>query len=160
LLRDAGADVMGIALYATLSQVLAALAQAAAGRAADRLSLKGATLVVVVSLWLSIAGLGLFSRSLWGVSAFGALSTAAAWSLSVLIPSLVARAAASHERGRVLGWVHLWWNLGMVLGALAGGALIGWRPGAPFWLAAAVNLVTLAMAARFFQLQREGVGGD
>ncbi|MBN1399692.1 MAG: hypothetical protein JXA74_02580, partial [Anaerolineae bacterium] len=94
------------------------------------------------------------------VSAFGALSTAAAWSLSVLIPSLVAHVAAPHERGRALGWVHLWWNLGMVLGALAGGALIAWRPGAPFWLAGIANLATLGLAVRFFRIQRASVSED
>ena len=64
------------------------------------------------------------------------------------------------ERGRALGWVHLWWNLGMALGGLAGGALIEWQPGAPFWVASAGNLATVALAVRFFNVGTEAASAD
>ena len=155
LLLGAGATKMTVALYATVSQVVACLAQVAVGRAADRLSLRRTTLVVVGALVVAILGLGAVPGALWGVFAFGTASTAAAWSLSTLMPSLVSRVAKADERGRTLGWVHLWWNLGMVVGSMAGGALVSWRAGAPFWVAGALNLVTLGLAARFF---RRGAG--
>jgi MFS family permease len=152
LLYDAGASKMVIAWYATVSQVLAALAQVAAGHAADRLSLRPATLTASLALTLSILGLGIGAGHLWGLLVFGTVSTAAAWSLSALMPSLVARAAPPEGRGRALGWVHLWWNLGMTLGALVGSALVQYSPGLPFWLAGGLNLITVGLVVHFFQL--------
>jgi MFS family permease len=157
LLYDAGANKMVIAWYATVSQVLAALAQVAAGHAADRLSLRRATLTATVALTLSILGLGIGAGRLWGLLVFGTVSTAAAWSLSALMPSLVARAATPEGRGRALGWVHLWWNLGMTLGALVGSALVQRSPGLPFWVAGGLNLITVALVVHFFRL---GVRGN
>jgi len=151
MLHGAGASKMLIAIYATVSQVAASLAQVAAGRAADRLSLHGTTLCVVSALLLSILGLSAVTGRLWGVFLLGTLSTAAAWSLSTLMPSLVARATQPAERGRALGWVHLWWNLGMVLGSMAAGAFVAWHPGLPFWIAGLLNLGTLGLAVRFFR---------
>ncbi len=160
MLLDAGATKMLIAWYATVSQVLAALAQLASGRAADRLSLRGATLVASSALVVGILGLGCSAGQLGGVFAFGALSTAAAWSLSALMPSLVARAAPTEARGRALGWVHLWWNLGMVLGAMVGGALAQLSAGLPFWLAGAMNLVTIGLVVRFFRREAPLVSAE
>jgi MFS family permease len=156
LLYDAGASKMVIAWYATVSQVLAALAQVAAGHAADRLSLRWATLTATLALTLSILGLGLDAGRLWGLLVFGTVSTAAAWSLSALMPSLVARAAPPEGRGRALGWVHLWWNLGMTLGALVGSALVQRSAGLPFWVAGGLNLMTVLLVVYFFRLGLHG----
>jgi MFS family permease len=150
LLDAAGASKTEIALYATLSQVFAALSQVAVGWAADRLGLRGPTLAVLTSLLAGILGIGTFPGERIALFAFGTLSTAAAWSLSTLLPLWTARIAPPHERGRILGWVHLWWNGAMITGSMAGGVLIEQGASLPFLVAGALNLVTIPLALGFF----------
>jgi predicted MFS family arabinose efflux permease len=90
---------------------------------------------------------------LWSVFAFGTGGTAAAWSLSTLLPSLVARVTEPAERGRVLGWIHLWWNAAMIAGSLLGGALYDRGAGLPFLIAGALNVASVGLVFVFF-------GGD
>ncbi len=151
LLADAGASKTVMALYATISQVIASLSQAAVGRIADRWGNKWPTVSAYGTLVLSVIATGLFPDRLWGIFVFGTVGAAAAWSLSTLLPGLVARATASQERGRVLGWIHLWWNLGMIVGSLVGGALFERWIGLPFILAGTLNLLSIALALLFFR---------
>ena len=97
--------------------------------------------VLVASAW----GTGLWADSLWGVFVSGSLGAAAAWSLSTLLPSLVARATEIEERGRILGWIHLWWNVAMILGSMLGGALLDTWTGLPFYLAGALNVIAIGV---------------
>ena len=151
MLDDVGASKTLIALYATVSQILASLAQIVAGRAADRLGCKVPTLVTFALLALSVSATGLLPGALWAIFVFGSLGASAAWALSTLMPCWVAQVTPSAERGRVLGWVHLWWNLGMVLGSLVGGALFERNVGLPFLVAAGGVLVATALAVAFFR---------
>ena len=152
ILNDSGASAGTIALYAMASQATASLGQIIVGRAADRLGSKWPTLVVFTILIISIFGTAVFSSRLWGILAFAILGITAAWSLSTLMPSLVARAATIQERGRVLGWVHLWWNLGMILGSMAGGAAYTRGAGVPFFIAGFANLCAIVLAFLFFRM--------
>jgi len=152
LLSAAGASKSTIALYATISQVCASVGQVAVGRAADRLSCKWVTVGVFSLSVASILGLALFPDRLDSLFALGTLSTTTAWSLSTLMPSLVARGSEPQVRGRVLGWVHLWWNLGMVVGSMAGGVLYRVMPGLPFLVAGGLNAVALTLVFLFFRL--------
>jgi MFS family permease len=149
-LHDAGAAMGVIALYATLSQVLASVAQMVVGRAVDHLGPKEVTVATFSVLVVSILGLGVAPGRLWCLWTFGCLSTAAAWSLSTLMPSLVARVTEPAARGRVLGWVHLWWNLGVIVGAI-GVALLPWGRGVPFLAAGVLNIAALVLAFTFFR---------
>jgi MFS family permease len=150
LLVAAGASKTTVALYATVSQVCACAGQILVGRIADRHGPKGVTVATFCLLVISILGTALAASRLWGLFVCGTLGTTAAWSLSTLMPTLVARVTERHERGRVLGWVHLWWNLGMILGSLAGGVLYRWGAGWPFFLAALLNLVAIVLVFAFF----------
>jgi DHA1 family tetracycline resistance protein-like MFS transporter len=96
-------------------------------------------------------GLGLAGERVWAIYLFGAIGTASAWSLSVLMPCLVADTIKAEERGKVLGWLHFVWNGGMLVGSLLGGALFAWRAGAPFLVAATMNLGAVALAMAFFR---------
>jgi MFS family permease len=156
LLDAAGANKTTIALYATLSQVIASLAQVIVGRAIDRVGSKWPTVITFLILVTGILGTGLLFRHLWAVFVFGTVGDAAAWSLSTLLPSLVARVASAEERGRVLGWVHLWWNVAMILGSLLGGALFDRWMGLPFMIAGMLNLLSIALTFSFFRLFRQG----
>lgn len=111
LLSSSGASKATIALYATISQVIAALAQIATGRAADKLGLRRPTMAVLAALVVGILGIAAAPRQVSALALFGSLSTAAAWSLSTLLPLWAARVTAPQHRERVLGWVHLWWNV-------------------------------------------------
>jgi DHA1 family multidrug resistance protein-like MFS transporter len=152
LLDAAGATKTIIALYATVSWVVASLAQGVVGRAADRLGPKSSTAMTFGALLVSVLGPGLWPSNLWVVFTFGTVGIAAAWSLSTLLPSLVAEATVPEERGRVLGFIHLWWNLAMVVGSMAGGALFEIASGLPFLVAGAANLFSLALLFVFYRL--------
>jgi len=140
-----------VALYAVLSQVMASLAQLMTGRAADRWGPRIPTLTALGVLVASTAGLAGFSAHLWSFYTFGVLAACAAWSLSSLMPRLVIEVTAPDERGRVLGVVHTFWNVGMVVGSLAGGMLVELAVGLPFFASAVLNLATILLAISFFR---------
>ncbi|RLC76405.1 MAG: hypothetical protein DRJ03_18925 [Chloroflexi bacterium] len=145
-----------VALYAVLSQVMASLAQLMIGRAADRWGPRIPTLMALGVLVVSAAGLAGFSAHLWSFYTFGVLAACAAWSLSALMPRLVIETTAPDERGRVLGVVHTFWNVGMVVGSLAGGMLVELAVGLPFFASAVLNLATILLAISFFRSAGKG----
>lgn len=153
LLVNRGADSKTtVALYATVSQVLASLAQIGAGRAADRWGADWPTRIAFGVLTSSVFGLALTGSELWGLFLFGVTAACAAWSLSTLMPTLVSIAAPAEERGRVLGALHLLWNLAMMIGAMLGGALLSIAVGLPFFVAGLLNLGALALTMLFFRM--------
>jgi MFS family permease len=143
-----------VALYVTLSQIAASLAQMLAGRISDHWGRRWPTLVAFGTLIVSIGGIAIFARHLWSFYTFGVLAACAAWSLSALMPGLVSDTTEIGDQGRVLGLMHVFWNAGMVVGALVGGALVEMAVGLPFFVAAALNLVAIVLAASFFRLAR------
>ena len=152
LLDAAGASKTIIALYATVSSVMASLSQAVVGRAADRWGPKESTAITFGVLLVSVLGTGLWPSHLWGVFVSGTIGIAAAWSLSVLLPSLVAEATIPEERGRVLGFIHLWWSVAMIVGSMAGGALFEIAAGLPFLVTGLPNLFSIALLFVFYRL--------
>jgi len=156
VLRAAGAPNSLVALYATVSSVVAALAQLAAGRLADRRGGKAPTVAAFGLLGLGALAVALFPSSLPAVFAGATVLMAAAWSLSALMPVLVARVTAPEERGRALGFLHLFWNLAMILGSLTGGVLYEVRPGLPFAAGAAALAIALCLSLRFFRVTEPG----
>lgn len=155
-LDELGASRTSIATYAMVSQILAAVAQYAVGRAADRMHPGRPTLITLAALVVATTCGGLLITRLWAVFVFGALGTMAAWSLSVLLPTLAAQTAEPEERGRVLGWVHLWWNAGMIAGSLLGGALYPTHHGLPFLLAGLLNAGAIGVALLFVRTVAHG----
>jgi MFS family permease len=158
LLHSARATKTTIALYATISQVVSTAAQLVSGRAADRARqkrghMRGPTLVVFAAFIAGIFGLAALPGRVPGLFVFGTLGIAAAWSLSTLLPLWVARVTPQEERGRVLGWIHLWWNAAMVAGAMTGGALVERWPSLPFLIAGVLNLGTIGLVIAFFRLK-------
>jgi MFS family permease len=156
LLDAAGASKITIAWYATVSWTAASLSQAFVGHTADRWGSKSTTALTFGVLFISSLGLGFWHASLWTVFSFGSLGISAAWSLSTLLPSLVAEAAAPEERGRILGFIHLWWNLGMIVGSIVGGALFEVRRGLPFWVAGVGVLGAVGVLRWFYRRVKEG----
>ena len=130
-LKKAGASNQQIALFATASSVFATLAQLAAGRIADRASWKAPTAGAYLLLAASSLAVGAWPGNLWVVFVCGTLGIGAAWSLSTLLPTLVSKVTVPAERGRVLGFVHLFWNLAMILSSLTGGFLFEAWQGLP-----------------------------
>ena len=143
-----------VALYLTVSQVAATLAQVLVGWAADRWGRHWPTLIAFGTLIASALALGAFSSQLWGLFALGVLGTCAAWSLSVLSTCLVSDATPAEEQGRVLGLLALLWNAGMVTGSLIGGALLDLSTALPFYVVAAVNVPTILLMLLFTRLQQ------
>ena len=58
--------------------------------------------------------------------------------------------AGEAEQGRVLGLTELAWSLAMVSGNLAGGQLVEFDVGLPFWIAAVLMLPAMLVAWRLF----------
>jgi len=141
-----------VALYITTSSVLATLAQVVVGRAADRWGSRRPTLVTYSILVCAIVGQGIFATQLWSYYVFGVLGIAAAWSLSTLMPVLIAESTDVEERGRVMGALDILWNLAMIGGAMIGGALLELAMGLPFAVVAVLNVAAIAVAVSFFRL--------
>jgi DHA1 family multidrug resistance protein-like MFS transporter len=141
-----------VAIYVTLSQVVATLAQIVVGRAADRMGSRRPTLVTFGILVVAIVGQGMFATQLWSYYVFGVLGIAAAWSLATLLPILVSESTAIEERGRVLGALHVLWNLAMIGGSMLGGALLEIAVGLPFAVVALLNIAAIALSVSFFRL--------
>jgi MFS family permease len=152
LLMNRLADTkMTIALYGTASQILAAGSQLLVGWASDRWGPRWPTLAALVALVSAAVGLGVTGAALTGLFLFGILGNCAAWALSTLVPCLVSRIVPATEHGRVLGLVHLVWNVGMMAGTLLGGALLELSVPLPFLMAAAVNVAAIGVAQAFFR---------
>jgi len=156
LLDSAGATKTVVAAYVTVSQAVASLAQVIVGRAADRWGAKWPTLLVYATLVVSVLGTGSLADRLWAVFAFGTAGAAAAWSLSTLLPGWVAQVTEASERGRVLGWIHLWWNVAMMLGSMLGGALYVHAPGLPFLVTGAMNALSIPLTFVFYRVATKG----
>ena len=150
LINDITGRKTAVALYVTASLILASLSQLVAGYFADRLGSRSPTLIAFSVLTISIFGLALYTEELWGLYLFGILGAAAAWALSTLMPSLVARISRPQEAGRILGFLVFLWNIAMMVGALTGGALVAPHPGLPFLLAGLASLGALLIARSFF----------
>jgi MFS family permease len=159
LLKRDGAATSTIALYATVSSLSAALAQLLVGRLTDRVGPKGPAIVVYLVFAASALGLGLAADRVWAVVLFAVLAMSGAWSLSVIVQPMVALASEASERGRVLGFVHLFWNLAMILGSLVGGFLFQASGGLPFIVGgAAVAAAPVLVLVFFRRLAARGQG--
>ncbi len=145
---------MVVALYATASQVLAAASQLLAGWSADRWGPRWPTMASFVGLVTAAVGLALSASHLWGFFVFGILGNCAAWALSTLVPSLVSGMTPAAEHGRVLGFIHLVWSAGMMVGTMLGGALVEVALPLPFLAAALLNAAGFVVAAWFFRQAR------
>jgi MFS family permease len=95
------------------------------------------------------------------VFAFGVIGNGAAWALSALMLCLVPGAVPAEEHGRVLGMQHAAWSLGMIAGAMVGGALVKVATGLPFISAALLNIGSIVLVLVFFRLTggRENLPG-
>ena len=142
---------MVVGLYGTASQILAAGSQLLVGWAADRWGPRWPTLAAFGTVVAAAVGLAATAQHLWGFFVFGILGNCAAWALSTVVPCLVSGTAPAAEHGRVLGFIHLVWNVGMMAGSLLGGALVEIAIPLPFLSAALINVVAILLAVSFFR---------
>jgi MFS family permease len=150
LIKRSADNNTAVGLYSTVSLIAAAMTQLLVGRAADRWGRRIPTLVMLAGVVTAALGLALSAPRLWGLYGFGILGACSAWSLSTLMPSLVADAIPPIERSRALGVIHLSWNAGMILGSLLGGALVDMAACLPFFIVALLNGGAWALAYHFF----------
>lgn len=136
------------ALYAAVSLLVAAVCQVLTGRWCDRAGLQRPVCVAAAGVAISAALTALFAHSLVGLYLFGITGAASAWSLSTTMPAIIHDVAPEGEQGTVVGAAHLAWSAGMLSGSLGGGALVDWRPGAPFAVTALLCAAACVVAAR------------
>ena len=160
LLKDAGASTTVIALYGTASSVGASLAQLAVGRIADRTGWKAPTAASYSMLAAAALAIAALPNRLWVVFAGGTAAIAGAWSLSTLLPVQMTKAVEPTAVGRALGFIHLFWNLAMILAGLAGGVLFEAWNGLPFLVGGVAAAAGLAAAAAFARMTATPRGED
>jgi MFS family permease len=152
MLAREGGGATTVALYATISSLCAAGAQLGVGRAADRIGPRTPALLCYLLLSASALGIGLGVGRIWPVIVCGVLAISGAWSLSVLLPPLVALVTETAERGRVLGFIQLFWNLAMILGSLVGGILFQAQSGLPFLVGGAAVALAPPLLLLYFRV--------
>jgi MFS family permease len=140
------------ALYAAVSLLVAAVCQVLTGRWCDRAGLRRPVQVAAAGVAISAVLTALFAHSLMGLYVFGIAGAAAAWSLSTTMPGIIHDVAPEGEQGTVVGAAHLAWSAGMLSGSLGGGALVEWRPGAPFAVTAVLCAAACVVAARLMAM--------
>jgi MFS family permease len=146
-----------VALYGTVSLVIASAAQLLAGRLADRFGHRWPTLICYGALIVAALGLALTFGQLWGVFVFGVLGLAAAWALATLIFCLVSDGVPRPEHGRAFGLLHATWSIAMIGGSVLGGGLTRIAAGLPFLVVGLANVASLALTLAFFaHLRRTG----
>lgn len=150
MLNELAGNKTTVAIYGTVSLVLASVAQLVAGRAADRYGHRWPTLIGYATLIVAALGLAIFSGELWGVFVFGVLGVAAAWALATLFFVLVSDGVPRPEHGRAFGLLHATWSIAMIGGALLGGALTRVTPGLPFLVAGLLNGFSIVLTLAFF----------
>ena len=148
LLSDLGASTLYVAFYGTVSQIAASAAQMITGRVTDRRGPLVPTCVVLSILTIGIAGSAAFAGNIVIFFIMSVVAASAAWSMSALVPVLVARSVIPELRAKSLGWIQLWWNIGMVTGAWAGGWLFEINVALAFAAAAVVVATTPFVAYR------------
>lgn len=153
MIKDLSRSHSAVALYGAVSMVLATLAQITVGRYADRRGIRSAMYISYGGLILSIAGLVLSLKTLWGLFFFGSTAACSAWALSTLMPVVIGEFVSSSDRDRVLGFVQSLWSGAMILGSLTIGILSRRGYGLPFILALVMNGAGLYILTRLFRRQ-------
>jgi len=149
-----------VAIYGTVSLIVASAAQLLTGRAADRFGHRWPALIGYGALIGAALGLAAFAEQLWGVFLFGILGNAVAWSVAALLFCLVSDGVPRAEHGRTFGLLHATWSIAMMSGSVLGGALTPISAGLPFLAAGLLNGISLVLAWAFFaHLGREGAAG-
>jgi MFS family permease len=152
-------NMTSVAIYSAVGQIAAAVVQMLVGQAADRWGRKWPQIGSMAVIVLSAFGTALFPHRLWSLYIFGVLGNCAAWSLSALLPCLVADTTSEGERGRVLGALHVLWNAGMIIGPLIGG-VSDIAVGLPFAITGVLNIVGVGLGFRFFSAAAVQAGSE
>ena len=153
-LKAAGASNQLVAVYATVFNVVASLAQLLTGRIADRVSWRAPTIVSCIVLAAGALAVGALPRSIPVVFIGSTLSIAAAWSLSSLIPTQIARAVAPADHPAALSAIQLSWYAGSILGGLVGGLMYEAWIGLPMLVGGLAAGATVVIAPAFIRRVR------
>ena len=121
--RESG-SVAVAGTYAAVSLAVAAPCSLVSGRIWDRYRSRWQVPVLIGGVALDSLALALASGSVTGLFIAGSAGAALAWSLSALMPGLIGSLTEPRAKGRGVGLLQTAWSLGMLSGALAGGALI------------------------------------
>lgn len=150
LIHDLTNSKVTVALYGTITLILASGAQLLAGRAADRWGAQRPTSVAYCLLMLSGIGLAVFSGEVWGLFVFGVLGNASAWSLSTMMYVWVNDGIAKEEHPATFGLLHAVWSLSMVSGSLLAGWSASILQGLSFLAPALANFAALFLMGSFY----------
>ena len=143
--RAAGAP-SAAAYYGTANLLFASACQLLTGRLIDRYGVRRLVIVLPALIVLWSLAISFVTGSVVGLFAVGILAAGTAWSLSVTIPGVVNGIVPREEHGRALGFSHLAWSAGMLLGTQLGGWLVEVDVSLPFLAMGAFNVLTVVCA--------------
>ncbi len=146
LIYRAAGTASASAYYGTVTLLFASACQLMAGRVADRWGVRVPVVVLTCLIATFSVLTGLFSDSIVGLYVLGMLGAGAAWSLSVTIPGVVHGIVPKEEHGRTLGFTHVAWCTGSLIGTQVGGWLVDVNSGLPFLIMGALGLLAIAAA--------------
>ncbi len=129
--RESG-SVATAGAYAAVSLAIAAPCSLLCGRIWDRYRFRWLVPGLIGAIALDSLALALVAGSLPGLFIAGSAGAALAWSLSALMPGLIGSLTQPQARGRGVGLLQTAWSLGMLSGALAGGAMVAVARPLPF----------------------------
>jgi MFS transporter, DHA1 family, multidrug resistance protein len=150
LIKDVSNSNTTVALYASISSALATIAQAMVGKSSDKWGSRNPMLFCFIVLILSIFGLAAFPQNIPGLFFFGSVAACAAWSLSTLLPGMVAEFILPEHQGRSLGFFQTAWSAGMIIGSVSGGILLEIKLGLPFLLVGFLNLTAIILLFKLY----------
>lgn len=156
LIYRAAGTASAAAYYATVTLLFASACQLLAGRVADRWGVRVPVVVLTCLIATFSVLTGLFSDSIIGLYVLGMLGAGAAWSLSVTIPGVVHGIVPKEEHGRTLGFTHVAWCAGSLIGTQVGGWLVDVNSGLPFLIMGALGLAAIAAAVSLGPWLRAG----
>jgi MFS family permease len=142
--------------YAALSLAVAAPCSLVSGAVWDRHRPRWLVPGLIGAIALDCVLLARLASSLPGLFIAGTAGAALAWSLSALMPGLIGSLTGPSERGRGVGLLQTAWSLGMLSGALAGGALVAITPSLPFIAITAPVLAAFTLSLVLTAVSRQG----
>lgn len=160
LIYRAAGTASAAAIYGTVTLLVASACQLLAGRVVDRYGVQRPIIVLAILIATFSLLTGLVTHSVPGLYLLGTLGAGAAWSLSVTIPPVVHGIVPKKEHGRTLGFIHVAWCAGSLLGTQVGGWLVDVQAGLPFIVMGVLGLVAIYAAVSLGPWLRLGTPPD
>ncbi|HLZ07725.1 MAG TPA: MFS transporter, partial [Chloroflexota bacterium] len=111
-------------VYSTVSLIVATATQLAVGRLVDQYGVSLPVRILTTGVLFAAIAASFSTHSLGPFFVTGVFATSILWGLSTSMTTLARLASGPNQTGRVLGFLHLCWSAGMLIGTGASGVLV------------------------------------